>query len=117
MRAAAIVAAVMISGFVAACAADMPVEPPGTAVKVDTQIVKVPDATRCDGKQKLGPEPHYAATPGALRDMPHKTLSDDKEQAHRQLEENWLHVTKLLVIQIDQLFARLRNYAAAYDAC
>jgi hypothetical protein len=105
------------SALVAACAADMPVEPPGTGVKVETQIIKVPDGTRCDGKEKLGPEPTYAANPSAVRDVPHKTLSEDKGVAHRQKEENWLHVTKLMVVQIDQLFRRLAEYTAAYSAC
>lgn len=108
---------IVIPLFVAACAADMPVEPTGTGISVETQIVKAPDGKRCDGKEKLGPEPAYAATPSALRDVPHKMLSDDKDAAHRQKEENWLYVTKLLVIQIDQLARRLAAYIAAIEAC
>ena len=82
---------------------------------VVTQIVEVPVPVPCGAAAKLGPEPVYAANPGALRDLPHKAPWDTLTE--RQKLENWLHVTKLQTIEIDQRAFRQREAAAAYSAC
>lgn len=105
-----------ISLFLAACATDTPPEPMGPLMPaVETQPVNLPVPARCGAAEKLGPEPQYAATAEALRAVPHpgpwETLTD------RQKLENWLHVTKLQTIEINQRAARQRDTIAVVSAC
>lgn len=107
---------VVVALALAACATDMPPEPPGMpGPKVETQIVEIPIPTGCGAAAKLGPEPAYAATDAALKVVPHPDPVD--RLTERQKLENWLYLTKLLTVDRLQRMLRDREKTAVLLAC